>query len=226
VNVGVTKHAAGSATGLRVLVVEDHAVLSDALCLTFRLEGMEPSTPSSLDHDVIVGSAEATTADVVLCDLNLGIGGPAVDLVRRLTECGFPVLVLTGNHDEGLHGEALAAGAGAVLHKGAAFDEVCAALHSVAEGRAVVRPARRDELLGRGRERRAIVERIERLSPRERQVFAALCDGQAADAIARRELVSLDTVRSHIRAILRKLEVSSQLGAVAMARKVEWPPPA
>lgn len=61
--------------------------------------------------------------------------------------------------------------------------------------------------------------RLSRLTPREHQVVAALSEGLTAQEIARQLVVSVSTVRAHIRAVLTKLEVSSQLAAVAVARR-------
>jgi DNA-binding NarL/FixJ family response regulator len=61
-----------------------------------------------------------------------------------------------------------------------------------------------------------------RLTPREEEVLAALVDGEPAVAIAGRATVSEATVRSHIRSVLTKLGVGSQLQAVAKARHAGW----
>jgi DNA-binding NarL/FixJ family response regulator len=61
-----------------------------------------------------------------------------------------------------------------------------------------------------------------RLTPREEEVLAALVDGEPAVAIAERDTVSEATVRSHIRSVLTKLGVGSQLQAVAQARRAGW----
>ncbi|MGA6162505.1 LuxR C-terminal-related transcriptional regulator [Amycolatopsis magusensis] len=78
---------------------------------------------------------------------------------------------------------------------------------------------RRRTLLEKLRDRRRDELLLARLTERERQVLRALAAGQAAREIAAAELVGLSTVRSHIHSILRKLEVSSQLAAVAVGRR-------
>ncbi|MGH9055096.1 MAG: response regulator transcription factor [Acidimicrobiales bacterium] len=62
------------------------------------------------------------------------------------------------------------------------------------------------------------------LSVREQFVLGWLMEGLSADMIARRSWVSVSTVRSHIKSILRKLDVTSQLAAVALAYRVGWRP--
>lgn len=77
----------------------------------------------------------------------------------------------------------------------------------------------REELPGALRERLAESRRFERLSPRECETLAGLVRGDSAVAIAHRHCVSLATIRSQIRAILTKLDVTSQREAVALAHR-------
>jgi DNA-binding NarL/FixJ family response regulator len=90
-----------------------------------------------------------------------------------------------------------------------------------------MRPADRDALLddlARFRlDTGAALARFEELTDREAAVLTAIIGGSTADEIARSQFVALSTVRSHIRAVLAKLGVNSQLGAVALARRVGWP---
>lgn len=60
---------------------------------------------------------------------------------------------------------------------------------------------------------------LDRLTPREQQVLRALAAGRSASEIAAAERLGLATVRSHVQSVLRKLEVSSQLAAVAIGRR-------
>ena len=205
----------------RVLIVEDHSILTQALDLTLRLEGMEPHVASALDEDAILEEARHLRPDVVLLDLNLGAGRSGVAMIRPLVASGARVLVLTGSSDQGLHGAAVDAGAAAVLHKGESLEQLCQGIRDIVDGRAAMRPARRDELLAHGRERLALRARLDTLSAREREVLAALQGGMSAETIASEWHLSLSTVRSHIRSILRKLDVPSQIAAVAAAYRAE-----
>lgn len=63
---------------------------------------------------------------------------------------------------------------------------------------------------------------LDALTPREQEVLAGLAEGRSAEAIAAELVVSLATVRSHIRAVLQKLEVNSQVAAVALAWRSGW----
>jgi DNA-binding NarL/FixJ family response regulator len=76
-----------------------------------------------------------------------------------------------------------------------------------------------DSHLVRDAERRQIAEKLERLTRREREVLAELARGHRAQAVADQYVVSLATVRTQIRSVLGKLEVGSQLEAVALYRR-------
>lgn len=77
--------------------------------------------------------------------------------------------------------------------------------------------------LGRRQERAAAdLEPFGALTPRERDVLAELVVGKSADEIASEHVLSLATVRTHIRGVLQKLDVKSQVAAVALAWQLGW----
>lgn len=78
---------------------------------------------------------------------------------------------------------------------------------------------RRRMLLAALRDRHREQLLLDRLTPREQQVLRALAAGRSAGEIAAAEQLGLATVRSHVQSVLRKLEVSSQLAAVAIGRR-------
>lgn len=65
---------------------------------------------------------------------------------------------------------------------------------------------------------------FDQLTRREQDVLAALMDGDAPAEIAKAQHVSLTTVRSHIRSLLFKLDVHSQVAAIGLARRAGWEP--
>ena len=73
-----------------------------------------------------------------------------------------------------------------------------------------------------GRPQDAPLPHFADLTERERFVLAELMEGHCAEEIAQAAFVSISTVRSQIKAILQKLGVSSQLAAVALARRADW----
>lgn len=110
-------------------------------------------------------------------------------------------------------------GAVAVLPSNSALDEVAAALAAAARGELGLDAADRNDLSVQWAELRArradLAARLHTLTPRERQVLDMLYAGDSVTHIAHLLELSPATVRSQVKAVLRKLGVSSQLAAVA-----------
>lgn len=214
----------------RVLIVEDHAILTEALAAALRLEGFDELatlTGAALTVEQVVDEADRVKPDVVLLDLHLGEDRLGIPMIRPLVERGATVLMLTASKERELLAECLEAGASGLFDKAQPFDQLVEYVRDAAQGITVLKPMAREELLAElrtGRSRR--LDRMapfEQLTTREAEVLAALCDGRVAEEIAASQTLSVATVRSHIRAVLTKLGVNSQLAAVALARRAGWP---
>lgn len=212
---------------LRVLIVDDQRLLVDSLNLALRLEGLEPVVASAADAAGLLEIVRTDPPALVLLDLDLGGAlGDGTDLVAPCVAAGARVLVLTGTTDELWMAAALEQGACAAIDKGIPFDELLRLVLSAARGGTVMAPEERQRLLHGLQAHRAARERdlapFESLTPREQQVLRALSLGQTVSHIAKVWVVSESTVRSQVHAVLRKLEVRSQLEAVAAATRVGW----
>jgi DNA-binding NarL/FixJ family response regulator len=211
----------------RVLIVDDHVLLGQSLQLALSGEGFEVRVVDGPTADAIVGAAEAFHPTLVLLDLDLGEQlGSSLGLIDRLLEAAERVVILTGNTDKRALGECLEAGADGILKKSVSFDRLVQSIRDAVEGRDILPPGERHEMRDALRAWRSSEARrkatLERLTEREQQVLAGLVDGRSAAEIAEMSFVSLATVRSQIRSILLKLDVSSQLQAVALARRQGW----
>jgi DNA-binding NarL/FixJ family response regulator len=215
--------------GPRVLIVEDHELLAQSVGLALAGEGCEVRLSGLRGMEEVLAEADDHAPHVVLLDLDLGGElGDGAGLIAPLRSRGAHVVVVTGTTVPARHGLCVEQGAMAVLSKSTPYSELVHAVQGAAEGRSSLRDDRRQELLAALRRARA-EERdrlapFERLSPRERQVLACLLEGLSAEAIAQQWVVSEATVRSQIRGVLTKLEVGSQLAAVAAARRAGWQP--
>lgn len=213
-----------------VLIVEDHELLAQSLVFALRAEGVETETLKPESFDQILKIAEELRPGVVLLDLELGGDiGESIPLIGPLEQLGAQVMMVTGVTDRVRLAECLEAGATGLIDKTTPFEQLVEAVREVAELGSLVPPQQRHELLSELRRQRAAdrerLEPFERLTSREQQVLAGLMEGKSAEKIAEDAFVSLATVRSQIRAILLKLDVNSQLAAVAFARKNGWSPP-
>jgi PAS domain S-box-containing protein len=210
-------HEAGD---VRVLLVEDHAAVREALAHAF-------------EHEAgfrIIGQASSMAqargmlqgVDVALIDLGLpdGYGADLVQELRRSSPDAQAV-VLSASLDRAELARAVACGAAGALHKTARLEEVVDTVRQLRAGRTLLPVDEVVELLqyaSRTRERAEQDRRaIESLTPRELEVLQALADGLDAQAAARRFHISVRTQRNHVASILSKLGVHSQLQALVFA---------
>jgi DNA-binding NarL/FixJ family response regulator len=222
----------GDEPGLpRLLIVDDHELLAGTLELALRQYGLEVHVADeSLPAAGIVGLARGLAPVLVLLDLELGPRlGSGLDLVAPLVDAGARVVMVTGITDRVRLAACVEAGATGVVSKATGFSVLVDTVRRVARGSPLLSDDERRSLLDElHRHRRADRERLapfRTLSPREQEVLVHLMAGESAETIADRTYVSLATVRSHIRSILLKLGVNSQLAAVALVRDTGWSPP-
>jgi DNA-binding NarL/FixJ family response regulator len=214
-------------SGPRVLLVEDHAIIKQALSLALQRSGMTVELAPDLTTDGVLETAKEFGPDVVLLDFYLG-ECDSLPMIRPLRDLGALVVVLTGTTDPRVLGRCIEEGAVGIIPKADSLERLAQAIGDAVNGTSVMRPAEREALLEAAAQGRRDEEERQapfaKLSAKERQVLAHLMDGESAEEIARLEFVSLATVRSQIRSILQKLEVNSQLAAVTLAQKLGWEP--
>ncbi|MDX6360857.1 MAG: two-component system, NarL family, nitrate/nitrite response regulator NarL [Nocardioidaceae bacterium] len=214
-----------------VAIVEDHVLFAEALEVTLTLEGHRVHRLPVQDHATSGQMLKALLRmrpDIVLLDLDLGASGDGTRLVRPLTESGISAVVLTGSIDRARWGECLCDGARAVACKSAPLAEILNTIRLVAGKRQVHTPEERQQLIAHYYAQRETVKtlrkRLDLLTARESEVLAQLMDGRPVRAIAHVSFVSEATVRTQVKSILAKLELTSQLAAVGAAHSVGWHP--
>jgi PAS domain S-box-containing protein len=210
---------------VRVLLVEDHATLREALVSTFEQDekGFEVvGQAGSLAEARRMLAEGEQQIDVAVIDLGLpdGFGG---DLIKDLREA-YPqaqALVLSVALDRAQIARAVEAGAAGVMHKRAHLNEVVEAVRRLRRGETLLPLEEVVELLrfaGSRREEEHKARRaIEKLTPREIEVLQALAEGLDSEGIADKLHIALRTERNHMANILTKLELHSQLQALVFA---------
>jgi DNA-binding NarL/FixJ family response regulator len=211
-----------------VLVVDDHELVRTILVLALRAQGFDAHHVSATRKEDVLREAGEHAPGLVLLDLDLGrevAGGE--QLVRPLRAAGWSVLIVTAGRDGPAVARAVADGAHGWVHKTESFEHLLQVVVAAAEGREVLSSAARAELVRLHRHdaarRKDLATRLDRLSLREREVLDRLAEGRQAVTIADEFGVSLATVRAHIRSVLTKLQVGSQLAAVALVNEAERP---
>ena len=211
----------------RVAIVEDHVLLAQSVGLALRGEGLDVVSGDLSGERELIDSLAPDADLLVLLDLDLG--EPLVDgvqLIPALRSRDARVLVVTGTTDRLRIAAAVEAGAMGYVGKHQPFDVLLATLLRAVDGQQVLDPCERHELLTSLRTHRRDAQRrlapFQQLTPKETQVLDELAQGRSVESIATDWVVSEATVRTQVRGVLTKLDVRSQLAAVAKARSAGW----
>jgi len=215
--------------GVRLCLVEDHALLAQSLRLSLAAEGADVRAVELTNADAVVEACLQHRPHVVLLDLDLGGAiGDGGALIAPFVAAGARAVVLTGSTDDARLGHCLELGASGVIAKAEPLEFLVEHVRLAARGERVLPAQRRLDLLLESRRERAARDRrlapFETLTDRECEVLAELMHGRQVDEISRALFVGEATVRTHVRGILLKLDVRSQLAAVARARESGWEP--
>ena len=198
--------------GARVLIVDDHALLRDAIRVALELAGHEIVGEAGDGYEAIRLAEELRPA-IVLMDVSLpGIDG--IEATRRLIVRGSEsrVVILTMHGDPALVARAVRAGASAYLTKGFSMPEVVEAVEKVAAGDVVLSPNLAGSML---RELSASAPvRHDLITKREADALELLADGYSTHEVASRLLVNDRTIRQDLTSAYGKLESSHRTEAV------------
>lgn len=204
---------------ITVLLVDDHPLLRDGVRGALERDPQLAVVAEAGTVAECVPAAAEHQPDVVLLDLSLpdGSGLTALPALHDVAP-DAAVLVLTSSGDQETVRAALRAGARGYVVKGAAGDQLVAAVRAAARGQLVLDPEVADAVLAPLRTGPPPTEPFPELSPREREVLALLARGHGTDAIARALFLSPKTVRNHLSHTYAVLGVADRAQAVAVAR--------
>jgi DNA-binding NarL/FixJ family response regulator len=203
---------------IRVMVVENHQVVSDGLeaLVSDQPDMVMIGTASSVAE--AIAQARELAPDIVLLDFRLpdGTGAEAGMRIRELLS-ETRLIFLSRDDSEAAQVAAIEAGASAFVHKSRAADEVIETIRLVSQGQNLITPRTIATLLNK---RKTMSAQLQSLTPRERDVLRRVAAGVSSRDIARELGISYTTVRTHIRSLGRKLGVHSKLEATAKAREL------
>ena len=201
-----------TADRLTCLVADDHPAVLEAVSEYLDEAGVAVvaragSGPEALEKLV------ARRPDVALVDVRMpGLGG--IELAREAarTAPGTAIVLYTGYGDRALLTEALDVGVRGFVLKEAPLEDLVRAVREVAAGGRYVDPVLAGTLAVS-----AAVASGPQLTVRERDVLRLLADGLANEEIGRRLFISAETVRTHVRKAMTKLDADTRTEAVAKA---------
>jgi len=207
---------------MRVLLIDDHALFRLGLQSLLERRGIQVAMATGDEREGLRLASELEL-DVILLDQRMP-RMTGIELLKRIRGAGVtvPVVMLTTSSEERDLQESLRHGARGYLLKDTEPDELVVALRDVVSGRTVVAPGLANVLariLQQGDEPDLPEQHspFAELTPREREILCHLSEGQSNKVIARELGISDGTVKLHVKAILRKLNVHSRVEAAVMA---------
>jgi DNA-binding NarL/FixJ family response regulator len=203
---------------MRVLIVDDHALFSEALGPLLAQNGLEVLGVAGSGAEALE-AVRSQSPEVVLVDLGLP-DMTGLELGREILEekPGTKVLAVTGMDHGRLARDVLRAGFHGFLTKDTPLPQFIKSVKAVSEGQVINLPRREAvrSVVGDEEQRDAALL-AGQLTPRQLEVLEILVRGGSNAQIARELGLSPNTVRTHVQTILTKLQVRSRLEAAVFA---------
>ena len=219
---------------ISVLIVDDHPLFREGLHQALSLERDLNVVGQVEDGEKALRAARELQPDVVVLDISLpSMNGLQVARQLKAERAGTAVVLLTGYHDTGQVLHAMRAGASAYCAKGVTPDNLVKIIRDVANGLYIVGEERMDERKLehwiqtniQAMSGPYIVDADEHfipLSPREMEILEFVTHGLSNKEIAIKLRISQQTVKNHMTAILKKLNVEDRTQAAVTALRLGW----
>jgi DNA-binding NarL/FixJ family response regulator len=194
------------------IVADDHPAMARAVVAVLEEHGIAV-VAHARDGEEAAALIAQHKPSVALVDLRMPrVNGIEVTRRAQRSSPGTGILLYTAFGETALLTEALDAGARGFLLKEAPIDDLIRAVETVASGSLYVDPVLAGLIAGG-----QAGERIPTLTQREREVLRLLADGHSNEEIGKRLFISPETVRTHVRKAMDKLDADTRTQAVAMA---------
>jgi DNA-binding NarL/FixJ family response regulator len=196
------------------LVVDDHVAVRAGVRLILSSDSGLTMVGEAASGEAAVAMAAKRRPDVILMDIVLGRGMDGYQATRAILESQpeIGVIMFTAYGERHQLAQGLDAGARGYVLKDAHPDEVIRAVKTVAAGGAYVDPSLGSELVTH----EAMLQ-LTRLTDRERDILEMLAGGIPNREIAAKLFLSTETIRTHVRSAMRKLDADTRTQAVALA---------
>lgn len=211
-----------------ILIVDDHSLLAGSLAMVLAAEGCAVRTLKATTIEQLQAEILERPPALTLVRIQPGPSlARSLDLVETAASAEATVAVLSDSTHELLLSAAVNAGATGLVASSDLMIETVDQILAMVKGEQLLSEFRRNELLSLFRTHRVDRDNrfmpFESLSRREGEVLCLLMEGHSVAKIAESSFVSVGTVRTQVKAILRKLGLNSQAAAVALAYRSGWP---
>lgn len=204
---------------IRVLIVDDHAVVRKGLAMVLRLEPDIEIVGEAENGRVGLDAARRIIPDIVLADLVMPeMGGQEMALLLRKSNPTIKIMMLTGTEVDDRVFDLVAAGIEGYVLKNIEPGELVRAIHAVVHGEAYLHPDVMKKVVSRMQPQHS--SSIS-LTPRELEILEWMASPNTYKQIAAQLCVSEETIRSHAKNILEKLKQPNRAQAVLTAMKMK-----
>ena len=218
---GTPKETAGKAVQVKdLLIVDDHPLMCDALALTLKISFGLKSVRTARSLAAAVEQIRVQGApDAVILDLNLPDAKGAegiLTLRRQIAEA--PITMISADLDNAMISAALAAGAQGYISKSLGREALVDSLTRMWQGEIVTPESYEPEAAGNEDEARAdLARRFATLTPQQMKILRLICQGKANKEISYDLSIAEATVKTHITAIMSKINARRRTQAVLLA---------
>jgi len=201
-----------------VVVYEDNSNLRESLCNLIMFADNLLLLGNYARADDVINQVAELEPEVILMDIDMpGINGIEAVKKIRLFNQQVQIIMLTVFDDNHHVLEAICAGASGYLLKKHISDKLVDAISKVLQGEAPMSPGIARMVLQSMQQAKQPLANTYSLTQREKEILSNLSKGNSYKMIAADLAISIDTVRSHIKKIYEKLQVHSQVEAIAKA---------
>jgi len=203
---------------IRILIVDDHAVVRKGVAMVLRLESDFEIVGEMENGRVGLQAARSLNPDIVLADLVMPeMDGQEMALALRKTNPTIKIMMLTGTEVDDRVYDLVAAGIEGYVLKNIEPGELVRAIHAVVHGEAYLHPDVMKKILGRMQPQHSTSVS---LTPRELEILEWMASPNTYKQIAAQLCVSEETVRSHAKNILEKMKQPNRAQAVLTAMRI------
>ena len=205
---------------IRILIVDDHAVVRKGLAMVLRLEPDLEVVGEAANGRNGLEAAKSLNPDIVLVDLVMPeMDGQEMALALRKSDPQIRIMMLTGTEVDDRAFDLVAAGIEGYVLKQIEPGELVRAIRAVVRGEAYLHPDVMKKVLGRMSSQSQPAETIS-LTPRELEVLEWMATPNTYKQIALQLSVTEETIRSHAKNILEKMKQPNRAQAVLAALKI------
>lgn len=207
----------------RILVADDHPLFREALsgALAPYFEGADIAEADSLDSALSV-LASSADVDLILLDLNMP-GGEYFNGLISIKEAYpmIPVAVISAAESVEVVAQVMSLGAQGFIPKSTPTKDIAQAIVAIRSGENWLPQGMKEELEKVDDDLKFLLQRFRELTPKQIQVLSYLRAGLMNKQIAHEMNVTEATIKAHISAILRKLEINTRTQAVLLMDKLQ-----